>query len=124
MSKRHTTAAIVFIAVAAAVLFAMPAGAQDYSHTTYIPQVEVAGRDWFTLDELYAGMDAAGYDPAVVAGYTACYLDGSATPPHDIRYSSCTQYYVDGAPSHGTVVVYWYTHGQMHFALASAAQGW
>lgn len=122
MSARHTAYAIIFAVVILLVLAALPAQAQcdagcaapeppiasTQSDTLYLAQIAWTFPMWFTDAELTYAMMRDGYDPDVASMHTNCYLDASATPPHDIRYSSCEQYYVDGVPTEGTQHYIWW----------------
>ena len=92
VTRQHTTWAIVFAIVILLVLAALPAQAQDIGGATssalYLPSIERNFVLWFTDAELDAAMERDGYDPVVASMHTNCYLDASATPPHDVRYSS------------------------------------
>ena len=121
MTRQHTTWAIVFAIVILLVLAALPAQAQDIGGATssvlYLPSIERNFVLWFTDAELDAAMERDGYDPVVASMHTNCYLDASATPPHDVRYSSCEQYYVDGVPTEGTQHYIWWLRlndGKVH----------
>lgn len=119
----HDMAAVVFIVIVAVVLLVLPAQAQCdaecgnvpeppvaamQSDTLYMPAVSWHFPSWFTDDELTQAMVRDGYDPDVASMHTVCTLDASATPPHDVRYSSCEQYYVDGVPTEGTGHFIWW----------------
>ena len=112
MSKQHTAWSIVFAVVILLVLAVMPARAQDIggaaSSSLYLPQIERNFPTWFTDAELSQAQSDAGYDVATAQMHTVCTLDASATPPHDVRYSSCEQYYVDGQPTEGTSHYIWW----------------
>ena len=112
MSAKHTAWSIVFAAIILLVLAVMPARAQDIggaaSSSLYLPQIERNFVSWFTPDELAQAQRDAGYDVATAQMHTVCTLDASATPPHDVRYSSCEQYYVDGQATEGTSHYIWW----------------
>ena len=112
MSWKHTVWALVFAYIIAAVLFFLPARAQDIGGATsdslYLPAVSWTFPSWFTDAELQQAQSDAGYDVATAQMHTVCMLDASATPPHDVRYSSCEQYYVDGQPTEGTSHYIWW----------------
>ena len=112
MSKQHTAWSIVFALVILLVLAALPARAQDIGGATsdslYLPAVSWTFPTWFTDAELSQAQSDAGYDVATAQMHTVCTLDASATPPHDIRYSSCEQYYVDGQATEGTSHYIWW----------------
>ena len=112
MSKQHTAWSIVFAAIALLILAALPARAQDIggaaSSSLYLPVITRTFPSWFTPDELEQAQRDAGYDVATAQMHTVCTLDASATPPHDVRYSSCEQYYVDGQPTEGTSHYIWW----------------
>ena len=121
MSKQHTAWSIVFALVILAALWFMPAKAQDIGGATssalYLPSIERNFVLWFTDAELDAAMERDGYDVETASMHTVCTLDASATPPHDIRYSSCEQYYIDGVPTEGTGHFIWWLRlndGQVH----------
>ena len=122
MSKQHTTWAIVFALVILAALWFMPAQAQDIGGTSqsdilYLPAVSWTFPSWFTDAELTDAMIRDGYDPEFAQMHTVCTLDASATLPHDIRYSSCEQYYIDGVPTEGTGHFIWWLRlndGKVH----------
>ena len=121
MSKQHTAWSIVFAAIILLVLAVMPARAQDIggaaSSTLYLPQIAWTFPSWFTDAELSQAQSDAGYDVATAQMHTVCTLDASATPPHDVRYSSCEQFYVDGAPTEGTSHYIWWLRlndGRVH----------
>lgn len=111
-ARTHDYAVAVMVAVAILVLLYMPVGAQNTggatSNTLYMPEIAWRFPSWFTDAELTEAMERDGYDPDVASMHTNCYLDASATPPHDIRYSSCEQYYVDGVPTEGTQHYIWW----------------
>ena len=111
MSARHTAWSIVFAAIILLVLAVMPARAQDIggatSSTLYLPQIAWTFPTWFTDAELQQAQRDAGYGIEAQM-HTVCTLDASATPPHDIRYSSCEQYYVDGQATEGTSHYIWW----------------
>ena len=111
MSKQHTAWSIVFAAIILLVLAVMPARAQDIggatSSTLYLPQIAWTFPTWFTDAELQQAQSDAGYGIEAQM-HTVCTLDASATPPHDIRYSSCEQYYVDGQATEGTSHYIWW----------------
>ena len=123
MSKQHTTAAIVFAAIILLVLAVMPAQAQDAppvagatSDSLYLPQIAWRFPMWFTDAELQQAQRDAGYGIEAQM-HTVCTLDASATPPDDLRYSSCEQYYVDGQPTEGTQHYIWWLRlndGKVH----------
>lgn len=83
-------------------------GSAASSSTLYLPAIQRTFHSWFNDSELDDAMRRAGYDPAVASLHTNCFLDPSSTPPHDIRYSSCEQYYVDGVPTEGSAHYVWY----------------
>ena len=121
MSARHTAWSIVFAAIILAVLLALPVHAQDIGGATsdslYLAQISWRFPMWFTPDELEQAQRDAGYNVTVASMHTACTLDASATPPHDLRYSSCEQYYVDGQPTEGTSPYIWWLRlndGKVH----------
>ena len=118
---RFITAAILIIM--AVLLWILPAQAQcdpscrdipeppitsTASTTLYLPAVARNWHAWFTDSELDAAMIAAGYDPAVVGQHTVCLLDPTAVPPSLIRYSSCSQYFVNGVATESTDHYIWY----------------
>lgn len=121
MSKQHTAWSIVFALVILLVLAVMPAQAQDIggatqSDTLYLPQIAWRFPMWFTDAELQQAQRDAGYGIEAQM-HTVCYLDASATPPDDLRYSSCEQYYVDGQPTEGTQHYIWWLRlndGRVH----------
>ena len=78
------------------------------SRTIYLPAIARTWPAWFVDSELDAAMIAAGYDPAVVGQHTVCLLDPTAVPPYLIRYSSCSQYFVNGVATEGTDHYIWY----------------
>ena len=113
MSARHTAWSIVFVAIILLVLAVMPARAQDIGGATpsslYLPQIAWTFPTWFTDAELQQAQSDAGYDVATAQMHTVCTLDASATPPHDIRYSSCEQYYIKGiGATEGTSHYIWW----------------
>lgn len=127
MSTRQTTIAIICVvtiivsAIILAVLMIQPAQAQDIGGATsdslYLAQISWRFPMWFTPDELEQAQRDAGYNVTVASMHTACTLDASATPPHDLRYSSCEQYYVDGQPTEGTSPYIWWLRlndGKVH----------
>lgn len=121
MSKQHTVWSVIFALVILAALWFIPAQAQDIGGTTsstlYLPQIERNFALWFTDDELTQAQRDAGYDPEIASMHTICTLDASATPPDDVRYSSCEQYYVDGVPTEGTQHFIWWLRlndGKVH----------
>ena len=121
MSKQHTAWSIVFAAIALLILAALPARAQELggaaSSTLYLPAVMHHVPQWFTPDELEQAQRDAGYDVDTAQMHTVCTLDASATPPDDLRYSSCEQYYVDGQPTEGTSHYIWWLRlndGKVH----------
>lgn len=106
-------AAWILLAAAAllALLLALPAAAQDSSATSstlYLPAVARNFAMWFTGTELEAAQAAAGYDVTEASMHTVCVLDPSSTPPDDLRYSSCEQYWVDGVATEGTGHYIWW----------------
>ena len=118
---RFIVAAILI--VMAALLWILPAQAQcdpscrdipeppitsTASTTLYLPAVARNWHAWFTDSELDAAMIDAGYDPAVVGQHTVCLLDPTAVPPYLIRYSSCSQHFVNGVATEGTDHYIWY----------------
>ena len=112
MSKQHTAWSIVFAVVILLILAALPAQAQDIGGATssslYLPQIERNFPMWFTPAELEAAQSAAGYDVEEASMHTVCTLDASATPPNDLRFSSCEQYWIDGQATEGTQHYIWW----------------
>ena len=108
----HDYAAVAMTVIVAAVLLVMPARAQELggsqSDSLYLPAVSWTFPMWFTDAELAQAQSDAGYDIDTAQMHTVCTLDASATPPHDLRYSSCEQYYVDGQPTEGTSHYIWW----------------
>ena len=106
MSWKHTVWALVFAYIIAAVLFFLPARAQELggaaSSTLYLPQIERNFVSWFTDAELTDAMIRDGYDVEVASMHTVCTLDVTAVPPYLIRYIECQQFYVDGQATEGT----------------------
>ena len=113
-AKTHDYAIAAVVAIVAVVLLVLPAGAQCDADCGNVPEPPVAGATsstlylpdiawrfpmWFTDAELTAAMERDGYDPDVASMHTNCYLDASATPPDDLRWSSCEQYYIHGIGS-------------------------
>lgn len=102
--------AAVYALLLAALLLApaMPAAAQDAppttgaaSHSLYLPAIVWTFPSWFTPAELEQAQAAAGYDVEEASMHTNCYLDPSATPPDDLRFSSCEQYLIGNEPTEG-----------------------
>ena len=121
MSKQHTTWSIVFAAIILAALLALPAQAQELggsqSDSLYLAQISWRFPMWFTSDELEQAQRDAGYDVDTAQMHTVCTLDASATPPDDLRYSSCEQFWVDGQPTEGTSHYIWWLRlndGRVH----------
>ena len=133
MSKQHTTAAIIFALVILLVLAVMPAQAQCDADCSAVPEPPVASAQnstmylaqiswrfpmWFTDAELQQAQRDAGYDIDTAQMHTACTLDASATPPHDLRYLSCEQYFINGiGPTEGTSHYIWWLRlndGRVH----------
>lgn len=117
----HDYAAVAMTVIVGAVLLWLPARAQDIggakSSSLYLPAVSWTFPTWFTDAELSQAQSDAGYDVATAQMHTVCTLDASATPPQDVRYSSCEQYYVDGAPTEGTQHYIWWLRlndGKVH----------
>ena len=109
----HDYAAVAMTVIVGAVLLWLPARAQDIggaaSSSLYLPQIERNFPTWFTDAELSQAQSDAGYDVATAQMHTVCTLDASATPPHDIRYSSCEQYYIKGiGATEGTQHYIWW----------------
>ena len=112
----HTRFILAATLLILAVLFALPAQAQDTeppisataSRTLYLPAMLNGWHAWFDDSELDAAMRTAGYDPATASMHTVCTLDPTAVPPYLLRYTSCEQYYVDGQPTEGTDHFVWY----------------
>lgn len=120
-ASAHDVFIAVVIVIVGAVLLWLPARAQDIggatSDTLYLPAVSWTFPSWFTDAELSQAQSDAGYDVDTAQMHTVCTLDASATPPHDVRYSSCEQYYVDGVPTEGTSHFIWWLRlndGQVH----------
>lgn len=111
MRKQHTTAAIIFAVIILLVLAVMPVQAQDIGGATsdslYLAQISWRFPMWFTDAELQQAQRDAGYGIEAQM-HTVCYLDASATPPDDLRYSSCEQYWVDGVATEGTQHYIWW----------------
>lgn len=116
----HTKSMIVFSVIAIAILFALPAQAQDDTHANYIPMVSTAERTWFGDGDLWCEMVAAGYDPSQAAQHTWCVLHEIAQPPTLIVYSECTQNVTEDG---SVTVVYWFNRNAMHHTTISTAQG-
>ena len=122
MSKQHTTAAIIFAAIILLVLAVMPAQAQDIGGATssalYLPQIAWTFPSWFTDAELTQAQADAGYDIDTAQMHTVCTLDASSTPPDDLRWSSCEQYFINGiGPTEGTSHYIWWLRlndGKVH----------
>ena len=113
MSKQHTAWSIVFAVVILLILAALPARAQDIGGATsdslYLPAVSWTFPTWFTDAELSQAQSDAGYDVATAQMHTVCTLDASATPPHDLRWSSCEQYFIHGiGATEGTSHYIWW----------------
>ena len=120
-ASTHDVFIAMVIVVVGAVLLWLPARAQDIggaaSSSLYLPQIERNFPTWFTDAELSQAQSDAGYDVATAQMHTVCTLDASATPPHDIRYSSCEQYWVDGQATEGTQHYIWWLRlndGRVH----------
>lgn len=114
---KHTLFILAATLLILAVLFALPARAQDTaeppitgtaSSTLYLPSVARNWHAWFTDSELDAAMVAAGYDVPTASMHTNCLLDVTAVPPYLMRYTSCNQYWVNGVPTEGTDHYIWY----------------
>ena len=113
---KHTLFILAATLLVLAVLFALPAQAQDTeppisstaSSTLYLPAVARLWHAWFTDAELDAAMIAGGYDVQVASMHTNCILDVTSVVPYLIRYTSCNQYYVRGVPTEGTDHYIWY----------------
>ena len=94
-ASTHDVFIAMVIVVVGAVLLWLPARAQDIggatSDTLYLPAVSWTFPTWFTDAELSQAQSDAGYDVATAQMHTVCTLDATATPPHDVRYSSCEQ---------------------------------
>ena len=113
---KHTLFILAATLLILAVLFALPAQAQDTeppisstaSSTLYLPAVQRNWHAWFTDSELDAAMITAGYDPATASMHTVCILDPTAVPPYLLRYTSCEQYLVGNQPTEGTDHFVWY----------------
>ena len=124
MSTKHTAWSLIFALVILLALAVMPAQAQEVppvagasSSTLYLPVITRTFPSWFTDAELTQAQVDAGYDPVVASMHTNCYLDPSSVLPHDVRYSSCEQYYVDGQPTEGTSHYIWWLRlndGKVH----------
>ena len=122
MSAKHTAWSIVFAAIILAVLLALPAQAQELGGATsdslYLAQISWRFPMWFTPDELEQAQADAGYDVDTAQTHTVCALDASATPPDDLRWSSCEQYYINGiGPTEGTSHYIWWLRlndGKVH----------
>jgi len=129
----HDVFIVAVVVIVASVLLVMPAQAQcdadcgnvpeppvaaTQSDTLYLPAVSWHFPSWFTDAELTDAMRRDGYDPEVAQMHTVCTLDASATLPHDIRYSSCEQYFILGiGPTEGTQHYIWWLRlndGQVH----------
>ncbi len=112
MNAKHTVWSIVFALVILLILAALPARAQDMGGATsshlYLPAIERNFPLWFTDAELEDAMVRDGYDVETASMHTVCTLDASATPPDDLRYSSCEQYWVDGVATEGTQHYIWW----------------
>ncbi len=128
--RKRRLACLAGIALALGALIApsQPAQAQDDAAASlYLPAV-LAGRAWFTEEELESAQIANGFDPEIAAMHTNCRLDASANPPAVIHYISCNQYFVDGQPTEevGTPLwFYWknFADPAVSSALISAATG-
>lgn len=111
-ASAHDVFVVVVIVVVGAVLLWLPARAQDIggatSDTLYLPSIERNFVSWFTDAELQQAQRDAGYDVDTAQMHTVCTLDATATPPHDVRYSSCEQYWVDGQATEGTSHYIWW----------------
>ena len=112
---------VTAIVIIASMMLVMPARAQDIggsqSDSLYLAQIAWRFPMWFTPEELEQAQRDAGYNVTVASMHTVCTLDASATPPHDLRYSSCEQYYVDGQPTEGTSHYIWWLRlndGRVH----------
>ncbi len=114
---KHTLFILAATLLILAVLFSLPAQAQDTaeppitgtaSSALYLPAVQRNWHAWFTDSELDAAMITAGYDPATASMHTVCTLDPTAVPPYLIRYISCEQYWVNGVPTEGTDHYIWH----------------
>ena len=122
MSAKHTAWSIVFAAIILAVLLALPVQAQELggsqSDSLYLPHITWTFPSWFTDQELTDAMIRDGYDPDVAGQHVNCYLDPSSTPPDDLRWSSCEQYYILGiGPTEGTSHYIWWLRlndGRVH----------
>ena len=121
MNAKHTVWSLIFALVILAALMALPARAQDMggatSSTLYLPAIEYHFVMWFTDAELEDAMRRDGYDVETASMHTVCTLDASATPPDDLRYSSCEQYWVDGQATEGTQHYIWWLRlndGEVH----------
>ena len=113
MSAKHTAWSIIFAAIILAVLLALPAQAQELGGATSdslcLPAVSWTFPMWFTDAELAQAQSDAGYDVDTAQMHTVCTLDASATPPDDLRWSSCEQYYINGiGPTEGTSHYIWW----------------
>ena len=122
-ASAHDIFIVAAIAIIGGVLLVLPVGAQcdaecgsapeppvasATSSILYLPAVSWTFPAWFTPDELEQAQRDAGYDVEVASMHTVCTLDASATPPDDIHFSSCEQYYVDGVPTEGTQHYIWW----------------
>lgn len=114
---KHTLFILAATLLILAVLFALPAQAQDTaeppitgtaSSTLYLPAVQRNWHAWFTDSELEAAMIAAGYDVQTASMHTNCLLDVTAVPPYLMRYTSCEQFLVGNQPTEGTDHYIWY----------------
>ncbi len=114
---KHTLVILAATLLILAVLFSLPARAQDTaeppitgaaSSTLYLPAVQRNWHAWYTDAELDAAMIAAGYDVPTASMHTNCILDVTAVPPYLMRYTSCNQYYVRGVATEGTDHYIWY----------------
>jgi len=128
VSTRQTTIAIICVvtiivsAIILVVLMIQPAQAQDIGGATsdslYLPAVSWTFPMWFTDQELTDAMIRDGYDPNVAGQHVNCFLDPSSTPPDDLRWSSCEQYYINGiGATEGTSHYIWWLRlndGRVH----------
>ena len=113
---KHTLFILAATLLILAVLFALPAQAQDTeppisstaSSTLYLPAVARLWHAWFTDSELEAAMIAGNYDVQTASMHTNCLLDVTAVPPYLMRYTSCNQYWVNDVPTEGTDHYIWY----------------
>ena len=114
---KHTLFILAATLLILAVLFALPAQAQDTaeppitgtaSSTLYLPAVQRNWHAWFTDSELEAAMIAAGYDVQTASMHTNCLPDVTAVPPYLMRYTSCEQFLVGNQPTEGTDHYIWY----------------